>query len=172
MLGRTNTASSPVDFTCEDLPWHLKSAKLTDMVTVITWSGRYKMTWSYTRIFHPNANAITFIAVFSVAVYGEGVFVKQVMKGAHQPRDLTSGASFVGQISVIVPLADKLSDVVPALDSFKIRFVELELTLVHGLYLKPLDYRIGRKEQLQIMGTDVLSRIMLFLSALIALACT
>lgn len=118
------------------------------------------------------ANAITFIAVFSVTVYGEGVFIKQVTKGAHQPRDLTSGASFVGQISVIIPLANELSDVVPALDSFKIRFVELELTFVHGLYLKSLDYRISREEQLQIMGTDVLSKMILFLSALIALACT
>lgn len=89
------------------------------------------------------ANAITFVAVFSVAVYGEVVFIKQVMKGTHQPRDLTSGASFVGQISVIVPLANELSDVVPALDSFEIRFVELELTLVHGVYLKFFDYKTG-----------------------------
>jgi hypothetical protein len=118
------------------------------------------------------ATAIIFVAGFSIAVYGEGVFTNHMMKGAHQFGDLTPGASFAGQISVIIPLANELSDVVPALDSFKIRFVELELTLVHGLYLKSLDYRIGGKEQLQIMGTDVLSRIMLFLSALIALAYT
>jgi hypothetical protein len=39
-------------------------------------------------------------------------------RGAHQPGALTPGASFVGQISVIVPLANELSGVVPALDSF------------------------------------------------------
>jgi hypothetical protein len=66
------------------------------MVAAITRSRRYKMAWPYMRTFHPMATAIIFVAGFSIAVYGEGVFIKQMMKGTHQPRDLTSGASFVG----------------------------------------------------------------------------
>jgi hypothetical protein len=89
------------------------------------------------------ATAIIFVAGFSIAVHGEGVFTNHMMKGTHQFGDLTPGASFAGQISVIIPLANNLSDVLPALDSFKIRFVELELTLVHGLYLNLSDYSTG-----------------------------
>jgi hypothetical protein len=107
------------------------------------------------RTFHPMATAIIFVAGFSIPVHGEGVFTNHMMKDAHQFGDLTPGTSFAGQISVIIPLANESSDVVPALDSFKIRFVELELTLVHGLYLKFFDFKTGGIGQLQIIGTNL-----------------